>query len=413
MKKRFLSFLIMTVTLANISLVNISSVQAATTDNAIKTSTDGTIKVSLENIRDIMIENNLDIKIQHNALKIANEEYHDAKDAYDTESAVYEGIDDSKKENIESIYNAAKTAYDNRADDTQKESLKASYDAAKTIYDAKTAYENTDKTLTTKRESNKTASTTYDQKVETKVNAAQNDFINYLTTLSNVKLQEDTVKANEKKEQKYKLQYEHGFLSKNQYTSNLAKDTSANSLNELKDKEELARIKLCNTLGISIGEKVIFNTDIAEDFKVISNINYNDDLAKMLENNIEIKDKNEAIDDLEDTKDDVANDDIYDNSVEKANNELKVLINTAETDFKGQYNTLMSSYNSIKSSYDQLVEEENSYNVKKVKYDYGFVSKTELDDAKLALDTDESALQTKKNTLYVNYLNYLQMKEGY
>ena len=108
----------MTVTLANISLVNISSVQAATTDNTIETSADGTIKVSLENIRDIMIENNLDIKIQHNALKIANEEYHDAKDAYDTASAVYEGIDDSKKENIESIYNAAKTAYDNRADDT-------------------------------------------------------------------------------------------------------------------------------------------------------------------------------------------------------------------------------------------------------------------------------------------------------
>jgi len=394
LKKKFLSFLIMTVTLANISLVNISSVQAATTDNTIETSTDGTIKVSLENIRDIMIENNLDIKIQHNALKITNEEYHDAKDAYDDANTAYE---DASK-----AYDAAVAANDGTA-----------VAAKKTLDNAETAKDEADTTLTKKRDANNSASTTYDQKVETKVNAAQNDFIDYLTTLSNVKLQEDTVKANEKKEQKYKLQYENGFLSKNQYTSNLAKDTSVNSLNELKDKEELARIKLCNTLGISAGEKVTFNTDIVEDFKVISSINYNDDLAKMLENNIEIKDKNEAIDDLEDSEDTYTNDDIYDNNVEKANNELKVLMNTAETDFKGQYNTLMNSYNSIKSSYDQLLEEKNSYNVKKVKYDYGFVSKTELDDAKLTLDTDESALQTKKNTLYVNYLNYLQMKEGY
>ena len=67
MKKTFISFLIMTLTLANISLVNISSVQAATTDDTSTASTsaattDNTIKVSLDNIRDIVIENNLDIK---------------------------------------------------------------------------------------------------------------------------------------------------------------------------------------------------------------------------------------------------------------------------------------------------------------------------------------------------------------
>lgn len=390
----------MTLTVANISLVNISSVQAATTDNTIETSTDGTIKVSLENIRDIMIENNLDIKIQKNSLKITNEEYHDAKDAYDDADTAYE---DASK-----AYDAAIAANDGTTDATTAVAKKLSDKTA-----AKLTLDKADTTLTTKRDANKTASTTYDQKVETKVKAAQTDFIDYLTTLSNVKLQEDTVKANEKKEIKYKLQYENGFLSKNEYTANLAKNISINSLNELKDKEELARIKLCNTLGISTGEKVTFNTDITEDFKVISNINYDDDLAKMLENNIEIKDKNEAIDDLDDAEDDYNNEDIYDYKVEKANNELKVLMNDSETEFKGQYNTLMNSYNSIKSVYDQLTEEEKSYNAKQIKYDYGFVSKTELDDAKLTLDTDKTALQTKKNTLYVNYLNYLQMREGY
>jgi len=73
----------------------------------------------------------------------------------------------------------------------------------------------------------------------------------------------------------------------------------------------------------------------------------------------------------------------------------------------------MNSYNSIKIIYDNLNEEKNTYNVTKIKYEYGFVSQKEMEDEKLDLDTSTSELQAKMNTLYVNYLNYLEMKEGY
>ena len=52
-----------------------------------------------------------------------------------------------------------------------------------------------------------------------KVSTAQQAYINYLSDLSIQKLNEDTVKSNEKEEQVYKLQYESGFISKNNYTS--------------------------------------------------------------------------------------------------------------------------------------------------------------------------------------------------
>ena len=116
---------------------------------------------------------------------------------------------------------------------------------------------------------------------------------------------------------------------------NLQENTSVNDSNTSKDKEELDRIKLCNTLGISPEEKITFNTDITEDFQVISKINYDDDLKQMLDNNIDIKDKNDEIDDLDDAEDDDTNDDIYDYNVDNAEMNLKQLINTAETDFKG------------------------------------------------------------------------------
>ena len=393
MKKGFISFLIMTLMITSISLANISSVQAATTDNAV-TTTDNTIKVSLENIRDIMIENNLDIKIQHDALEIVQQEYHDARDAYDA----YDGeptVSEEPTDKTDPDYETKKEQYDKEV-----ATLKA-YNTAKTTYE-------------TKLDDYKIAKTAYDKAVEAKVIAAQGAYINYLSNLSDAKLKDDAVKSNEKEEQVYKLQYESGFISKNKYTSLLQNNTTpVNELKQLKDNEELARIKLCNTLGISPEENITFNTDITQDFEVIAKIDYNTDLEKMLENNIEIKDKNDEIDDLKDAEDDYDNQDIYDYKVEKANNELKLLMNDAETSFKEQYNTLMNSYNSIKSSYDSINQEKNTYSIMQTKYDYGFVSQKEVNDEKLTLDTNESALQAKKNTLYVNYLNYLQTKEGY
>ena len=424
MKKAFISSLIMTLMITNISLVNISSVQAATTDNTGVTSTDNTsggttdntIKVSLDNIRDIVIENNLDIKNYDNSKKIAQQEYDDAKTAYDTANAAVTSANTSISSANTDL---AKAGDDQTAKDT------ANADLAKANADLATANTNvttTDATLTTKRDNLRKANDDYDTHVETSVSTAQQEYLTYLYDLSIQKINEDTVKSNEKAAQIYKLQYESGFISKNTYTDDLQANTSVNDSNASKDTEELDRTKLCNTLGISSEENITFNTDINQDFQVISKIKYEDDLKQMLDNNIDIKDQNNVISDLEDQESDYDNkdeSDIYDYKLQSENNTLQQLINTKETTFMNQYNDLMKSYNAIQSSYDVILQKQKEYQVTQMQYNYGFISengvdsKDSLDTVKSNLDNENATFIKNRNDCYLKYLQYIEMKEGY
>ncbi|MCE5222335.1 MAG: TolC family protein [Clostridium sp.] len=404
MKKAFISSLIMTLMVANISLANIFSVQAATTDNTVAT-TDNTIKVSLDNIRDIMSENNLDMKVYYNNQQLAKEEYENAKDV-----------------TIPDLEAAEKTAQDNYDNFTLAADGLNATDQIKfktALTSATSALENAQNNLTTLKYNLRSANIEYEQKVEKAVYQAQQDYIKYLSYLSDEQLNEDTVKSQEKVVQVSKLKYDYGFISKNEYTSSLQNNTdSINKYNESKDAEELAKTNLYTTLGISSGEKVTFNTDINEDFAKISKINYNDDLAKMLDNNVDIQLQNIAIDKLNDQIDAETTTTDYTDTIDQYNTDnnqilLKQKMSDAEASFKGQYNILMNSYNSIKSSYDEIIQKQKEYQTIQTKYDYGFASKKEVDDAKLALDNDSSTFNASKNTLYVNYLRYIQMKEGY
>lgn len=423
MKKAFISFLIMTLMITNISLVNISSVQAATTDNTSATSTDNTsvattdntIKVSLDNIRDIMNENNLDMKTYYNNQQLAKEEYDNAKDEETTaQSAV-----DTATSNVSTKTSNLSTAESGTDTSAITTATTALSNAETTLISAKAALTDAEATLTTDKYALRTANIEYLQNVETLVYSAQQQYISYLSALSDEQLQEDTVKSQEKVAQVSKLQYENGFLSKNEYTTSTYDNTDAvNTLNKLKDAEELAKTNLYTTLGISSGEKVTFSTDIKQQLDNISKINYNDDLSKMLTNNVDIQIENNAIDKLNNTIDARTTTTDYTDAIDKYDTDnaqiaLKQKMSTAEASFKAQYNTLMNSYNSIKSSYNELNQEEQDYTIMQTEYNCGFASQKEVDDLKLTLDTKRSTFNASRNTLYVNYLRYIQMKEGY
>ena len=415
MKKAFISSLIMTLMLTNISLINISSVQAATTDNTGVTSTDNTIKVSLDNIQDIMSENNLDMKVYYNNQQLAKEKYDNAKDEVDTAQSAVDAATTAVGTATSNV-STAKAGTDVSALPTAETNLDK---ANSTLTAANSTLTTANTNLATIKYALRTANVEYEQNIEKSVYKAQQDYISYLSNVSDEQLEEDTVKSQENSEQVSKIKYDSGFISQDEYTASLESNTDAvNLLNKLKDAEELAKTNLCTTLGISDGEKVIFNTDITEDFAKISKINYNDDLAKMLDNNVNIQLQNISIDKLNDAKDAETTTTDYTDTVDQYNTDnaqisLKQTISTAEANFKAQYDTLMNSYNSIKSSYDKITQEQKVYQTTQIKYDYGFVSKIDVDNAKLALDKDSATFNASKNTLYVNYLRYIQMKEGY
>lgn len=387
MKRAFVSLLIMTLTLTSISLVNIASVQAVTVDNTVttenaETTADDKLVVSLGNIREIVIENNLDLKILDNKVKIAKENRDAAKESFYSKSKLRK-----------SDYNDADGNYDSSK---YEEAVRAYKDLEDKYKSAKEAY--------------KTAKTNYDQKVETAVNNAQSAYITYLNDLSTSKINQDTVNYNNKKAEISKIQYENGFISKNQYIKNLQGNTSTNDLNKSKDTEELDRVKLCNLLGISPEEKVIFNTDITVDFQVIAKINYEKDLQEMLDNSLDIKTKSDNGDNL---KDEDIDTDVHDYEIDNAEIELKQAKNSAETDFKETYNDLMASYNSLKSSYDKIIQEQNEFEITQTQYDYGYISKNALDNAQITLDKDNASFIKTRNECYLKYLKYIEMKEGY
>lgn len=376
---------IFTICLATILLIGNISVAHASTSN--------TTEVSLDNIREIMIDNNLDMKSAQNSLDKAIETYNYAKDEYEDEDEAY---DEAQKE-----YENKKNSLDTSSP-TYKEDLEALKKPDKTkLNSAKDKKESAKYNL-------KTARIQYEQKVENLVFSAQKEYIDYLSTLSSKEVKENKIALNENKLNIYKIQYESGFLSKKKYDSYITENKdSSDDLEKSNNEEELALKKLHNTLGIDYGTKIIFNADIESDLEEVLNINFNNDLEEMLENNVDIKIQNITIDKLDDESD------TSDYDSDNAEISLEQKKNSAELDFRQQYNTLMSSYNSIKSSYDKLKVKLSDINTMQMKYSYGFASKNEVDNLNVDFDEQNSTFQDERKQFYLNYLRYIQMKEGY
>lgn len=370
LKRKLISALVMVLLIANTI-----GVQAAASDAVIQDTASSTTLISLDNIKDIMLENNLDMKTAYNTMKRTGEEYKQAR------------------EKVESTTEGA-----------------ANY----------TSYVDT---LDEKRTDLKTANVTYDKNVASYINTAQSDYVAYLEAVSNRETEENAVKVQERKVQMYKLQYDKGFLSKNDYNKYQQGSTTENySLEKLKNAEELAKLKLCNDLGISSEDKVTFSTDVKNYLDKVSQINYDTDLNSMLSSNYSVQIATITLDEEKDAKDDSPNNDdsygenIYNYTLKNDENALTQAINTATSDFKTQYNNLMSSYNTTKSDYDSLNQQKTDYNVAQSEYQYGFISRDDLVNSQIGntgLDKANSTYETDKITFYKNYLRYLQMKEGY
>ena len=363
--------------------------------SAVSAKTNG-IKVSLDNIEDIMIENSPDMKIANNNFKIAEENYDDLVD----------NVKDLEKDKDKLEKHKNKLEEDkNKLEEDKLE---------KDIEETESLIKKTNNSLKDLKETKNKAKYTlrisriqYDQNVKKLVFSAQQEYIDYLDTLSKKELKKDEVTFQQKKIDTNKMKYEMRFISKKEYTSNLIDNTDVdNSLEELNRKEEIALKNLYLSLGIPANTEIIVNNDINADLDKISKLKFQDDLEMMLDNNSNIKIKDIELDKEENSDD---NDYLIDN----AEIYLEQEKNNAKLEFEKQYNILMTSYNTIKNSNVKLNENQNNFNVMQAKYNYGFVSKNQTDDLERELNTKKSDFVSEKNSLYVNYLRYLQMKEGY
>lgn len=415
MKRKLIAFLLVLFT-----ALSISGTKAYCSD---------TQTISFSNIKSIMIENSIDMKIADNNLKNTKQELQKINDSI--EDLGYKGSTISKNistleddiEKLDSTVKSLKKQLDSMTEgDPSYSEVKSEYeDNNEKLNDKQSTLKqlkNYKDSRTTAQRNLKKAELTYDKTVEDAVYKAQQSYVSCLSTTSQLENKKNTLEYNTKKSDISKLQYESGFLSKKDYEDTITNNTdSENEIKELESKNEIALNNLKLTLGISQGVDVNLDNNVEVDFNSVMSINYNEDLKEMLKNSIDISASNLEVDWAKDDDDNEKDDDDdhdYENyTLENKELSLDKQSTTSEINFKEKYNNLMTAYNSIKSSYDKLQQSQENYGVSSKKYSLGFITKNELEKAKLDLDSTMSDFNSERNDFYLKYLDYTQMKEGY
>lgn len=415
MKRKLIAFLLVLFT-----ALSISGTKAYCSD---------TQTISFSNIKSIMIENSIDMKIADNNLKNTKQELQKINDSI--EDLGYKGSTISKNistleddiEKLDSTVKSLKKQLDSMTEgDPSYSEVKSEYeDNNEKLTDKQSTLKqlkNYKDSRTTAQRNLKKAELTYDKTVEDAVYKAQQSYVSCLSTTSQLENKKNTLEYNTKKSDISKLQYESGFLSKKDYEDTITNNTdSENEIKELESKNEIALNNLKLTLGISQGVDVNLDNNVEVDFNSVMSINYNEDLKEMLKNSIDISASNLEVDWAKDDDDNEKDDDDdhdYENyTLENKELSLDKQSTTSEINFKEKYNNLMTAYNSIKSSYDKLQQSQEDYGVSSKKYSLGFITKNELEKAKLDLDSTMSDFNSERNDFYLKYLDYTQMKEGY
>lgn len=385
-----------------------SSDTSNTSSNSTEASgtTDNSIKISLGNIKDIITEYNSQAKIYDNNRGNVKLTYDDAKD---------------KRDAAESTYNTASDEYNQELAKYNQDQVNNAKPTTTAVDNAKAALDNAETNLDSARTSLDKADITYNKSLQSLIQTAQKDYITYaLNDLPGKEYNTANLDLLKKKADIAKIQYDNGFLSKDDYTTAQLKYTTAlNTSNSTSGAEENDKDKLYYDLGISSGQNVTFETDLDQDFKAVESINYNDDLAQMFNNNLTLQADDISVDEAKDAKDNEADsntdnqNEIIDNKLENASLQLTSDKNTAEKDFKAKYDALMNSYAVMKNSGSILDQKKSQYNVKQIQYQYGFASQEDVNQANVDLLQESQSYQGDKSKFYEDYLSYIQAKEGY
>lgn len=349
---------------------------------------DNSITISIDNIENMILNNNIEVKIAENSLKSRIEYYDDLED----------DIDKLEKE----ISDLKESINDNASDDDGNNDKKNEQIKGKkaSLLILENQYE-------LKKNDLKISRMTYQNKVKSVVTDAKDKYIRYLNTKSSKDIKKEELKYNKEKNNIIKAKHEMGYISKNEYLTSIIDVVDIqNQYNKLMLDEELSLKELKNILGIN-DKKVIIDENIEFNIEAISNIDFEEDFDSMISNSRNIKIKKLGIEQAEDK------DESNDYEIDSAELELTQEENTSRLIFQQRYDNLIISYNNIRNSINKLNDKEKAFNIMKVKLNHGYVSNKESDEKKLDLINQKIEYMKEKNDLYINYLKYLQMKDGY
>ena len=177
MKRKILCFLITSLLILSTAPVFASSDSGQTT-------------ISLENIKEIMLDNSIEMKIAENNYKQIMQKYEDIQDEVDDledDISSLKAPSDTESETYESEY----------------EAYKSKLSSLKSQLSAKEEEEENYKYKV------KSARITYRTTVEDKVYSAKQEYVSYLSALSELQLMENETDSTQKKLELYQKKYEY------------------------------------------------------------------------------------------------------------------------------------------------------------------------------------------------------------
>ncbi|MBN1078477.1 TolC family protein [Clostridium botulinum] len=366
--------------------MNQISVQAATREN---------IQLSMENIEEIITEYSPDLKIMKNNLKRDKEKYKDILDEVDNKESEVRSLENQIK--CEEQTTPLEVKEENKSDDL-KNDLKSAKKELDSLKDEKQAA----------KHNLKVSNIRYEKDLQGLIESAQRQYIQYVDTLLKKELKQYETNFKNKQVEINNIKYGNGFISKKEYEKNLDDITDFNNeLKEIEVKEKNELKDLLFSLGVPSNTDIKVDTNIKGDLDKISKINFEEDLDDMLLNNIDLKIKDIENDKVKDDSD-ISDYEIKNNKISLRQEEEKVKI-----EFQKRYNNLILSSNLLKASNDKLSRTQDDALIMQTKYNYGFASKKQVDELEVGLNNKNQDFISQVNNLYMDYLSYMKMKDGY
>ncbi|WP_252230661.1 TolC family protein [Clostridium sp. ZBS15] len=373
--------------------MNQISVQAATREN---------MQLSMENIEEIITEYSPDLKIMKNNLKKDKEKYKDILDEIDDKESEISRLENdiNNYKNVVKPQEIAKSSESKKEDKEIKlnEDLRSAKKELDSLKDEKQAA----------KHNLKVSNIRYEKDLQGLIESAQRQYIQYVDTLLKKELKKYETNFKNKQVEINNIKYGNGFISKKEYEKNLDDITDFNNeLKEIEVKEKNELKDLLFSLGVPSNTDIKVDTNIKGDLDKISKINFEEDLDDMLLNNIDLKIKDIENDKVKDDSD-ISDYEIKNNKISLRQEEEKVKI-----EFQKRYNNLMLSSNLLKASNDKLSRTQDDALIMQTKYNYGFASKKQVDELEVGLNNKNQDFISQVNNLYMDYLSYMKMKDGY
>ncbi len=369
---------------------------------SVQAATRGNIQLSMENIEEIITEYSPDLKIMKNNLKRDKEKYKDILDEVDDKESEVSSLENQINNYKPEVKPEEQPKSSNDKEDNTLDSLK------KDLNNAKDKLDSLKDEKQAAKHNLKVSNIRYEKDLQGLIESAQRQYIQYVDTLLKRELKQYETNFKNKQVEINNIKYGNGFISKKEYEKNLDDITDFNNeLKEIEVKEKSELKDLLFSLGVPSNTDIKVDTNIKVDLDKISKINFEEDLDDMLLNNIDLKIKDIENDKVKDDSD-ISDYEIKNNKISLRQEEEKVKI-----EFQKRYNNLILSSNLLKASDDKLNKSQDDALIMQTKYNYGFASKKQVDELEVGLNNKNQDFISQVNNLYMDYLSYMKMKDGY